>query len=974
MIGLGKVDEMNLHLLVARLTAVGVVSVRQTRNLDNGYNDRGSKMTKAMRLVAVGAILLGGRGRVMLAQSMPAPAPTSTAPTAALRTEVRLVVVDATVLDKHGAPVKGLKADDFQLSEDNAPQKIMSVEEHGASAIASAVQAPIPQPDGSASISNKPVNGAVVWNVLLVDLLNTPKEEQAITRKRLLQFVKQLPADQPVALLTMTGQVNVLVPFQDGAGGIAALLDKNGLLPVNSPVPTNIWEGGEETLIQGMGMDESGLNPAVVANKSRVDVERQAQRERLMMNHFSAIAQWLTNYRGRKNVYWLSAGFPLEGAPFGVAGHDQMHPTGAANTGGQPVPIQDEVDKQLESARVAIYPIDVHGVAVSNIDGETSVDSQGVFVTQSNAQPVGAAKDDQLKAAVKSEMLDIATATGGVAGFSNDILRTLKDDFDQSQNYYTLSYTPSNTTWNGAYRKIHLGVQENGYRLVYREGYYAKDLKTEPPPTMDQFKIALRHGAPPATSVLFSAKLKRSQNSAEAEFAIEPSTLQFQPNSSGDFVADIQCAMLGYDATGKLMSTSLIRVTTKVNPQQRALMNTTPLLAKQSISLAPGVAWLTLGIRDQSTGLFGNLEVPLDHVEIAAATQQVKAPVDASMHSDAAAARPSKGLIHRVPGSAEEARRAERHITLDVVVNNGSGKPVGGLKQQDFTIMDNKREQKIASFRALEGHTAEAPVEVILLLDTMNTSFDDVAVERQGVEKFLRQNGGNLALPVSIVFLSDVDAKLNQSSRDGNALAVDIEKLATPIRTVSNSQGMSGWMERFQRSVRTLTHLSTYEATKPGRKILIWIGPGWPLLSGSGFRADATTQARFFATIVQLSTQLREARLTLYSVAPLDLSRGSQLRTFVYQSYLKGVENARQADSGNLAVQVLAHQSGGLALDPSGDLATQIARCVGDTNAYYEISFGAIPAEKPDEYHGLEVKLDRAGLTARTNTAYYAQP
>ena len=60
-----------------------------------------------------------------------------------------------------------------------------------------------------------------------------------------------------------------------------------------------------------------------------------------------------------------------------------------------------------------------------------------------------------------------------------------------------------------------------------------------------------------------------------------------------------------------------------------------------------------------------------------------------------------------------------RNMTLDVVVTDKSGKPVAGLEQRDFTLLDNKQPQKIVSFQAVEGGTATAdpPVEVILLVD-----------------------------------------------------------------------------------------------------------------------------------------------------------------------------------------------------------------------------------------------------------------
>lgn len=42
-----------------------------------------------------------------------------------------------------------------------------------------------------------------------------------------------------------------------------------------------------------------------------------------------------------------------------------------------------------------------------------------------------------------------------------------------------------------------------------------------------------------------------------------------------------------------------------------------------------------------------------------------------------------------------------RQITLDVVVTDKSGKPVAGLQQQDFTLLDNKEPNKILSFNAV---------------------------------------------------------------------------------------------------------------------------------------------------------------------------------------------------------------------------------------------------------------------------------
>jgi hypothetical protein len=73
-------------------------------------------------------------------------------------------------------------------------------------------------------------------------------------------------------------------------------------------------------------------------------------------------------------------------------------------------------------------------------------------------------------------------------------------------------------------------------------------------------------------------------------------------------------------------------------------------------------------------------------------------------------------------------------------------------------------------------------------------------------------------------------------------------------------------------------------------------------------------------------------------------------------------------------LQVLATQSGGLVLNSTNDLASAIADCVSDANAFYVLSFDAARADHPNEYHALGVTIDKPGLTARTRMGYYAQP
>jgi VWFA-related protein len=319
-----------------------------------------------------------------------------------------------------------------------------------------------------------------------------------------------------------------------------------------------------------------------------------------------------------------------------------------------------------------------------------------------------------------------------------------------------------------------------------------------------------------------------------------------------------------------------------------------------------------------------------------------------------------------------------RDMTLDVVVTDKAGKPVAGLEQRDFTLLDNKQPQKIVSFHAVAGGTATAdpPVEVILVVDEVNTTFTNVAIERDEILKFLRRNGGALAQPVSLVFFSDSGGTGTTSSRDGNAVIAELNQKQLGLRTIGRSQGFYGGLERIQLSVNTLKKLADYEAAMPGRKLVVWISPGWPFLTAALDR-ELTSQRQkqgYFDSIVAFSDGLRRARITLYNIDPLGTEDAGTLRTTDYKQFLKPVKKAEQADNGDLALQVLATQSGGRVLNSSNDLAGEIATCVADANTYYVVSFEGLAGDGPNEYHALDIKIDKPGLTARTRSGYYAQP
>jgi VWFA-related protein len=314
---------------------------------------------------------------------------------------------------------------------------------------------------------------------------------------------------------------------------------------------------------------------------------------------------------------------------------------------------------------------------------------------------------------------------------------------------------------------------------------------------------------------------------------------------------------------------------------------------------------------------------------------------------------------------------AASSVSLDVVVTPKSGPPVADLQQQDFTILDNKTPRHITSFHAFGG--SQAPIHVLIVLDAVNVPYESIAYSRGEIDKFLHANGGRLAYPTQLAFFTDKGMQVQQSfSTDGNELSSSLDQYAVALRDIRRS---SQWQEseRFDLSISALRSFSESQANLPGRKLILWVSPGWPLLSGPRIYLDAKQQDQLFSLIVGLSTQMREAAVTLYNINPIGAAEGVG-RAFYYQDFLKGVSKQSQVQVADLSLQVLATQSGGLVFTGSNNLTAMLQQSVADGQAYYELSFDPPRADHANEYHQIEVQVAKPGLTARTREGYYLQP
>jgi VWFA-related protein len=229
-------------------------------------------------------------------------------------------------------------------------------------------------------------------------------------------------------------------------------------------------------------------------------------------------------------------------------------------------------------------------------------------------------------------------------------------------------------------------------------------------------------------------------------------------------------------------------------------------------------------------------------------------------------------LLYNPVTSAQQDNTASQHhpnnIYLDVVVTQKSGSPVAGLSQRDFTVLDNKAPQTITSFEALGG--GEAPAEVIVVIDAVNTKPETIAYERNQIDRFFSANGGRLPHPTTFaIFADDVTHIQPGFTTDGNALSASLNDQVVSIRRVPPSTGFEDSNDRIHLSLKAMETVAAYESPRPGRKLVLWVSPGWPLLTHTAIEVTSLQREQMFANIVGLSTRLGQARIMLYSMDPL---------------------------------------------------------------------------------------------------------
>ncbi len=595
---------------------------------------------------AIFAAAVSGRAQ----SAPPAPAPPN-APVPTIRTYSNIVVIDVVVTDAQGKPVQGLPASAFSLTEDKKSQALRHFEEHDASPAGTQIAEPPKLPPGL--FSNRPpapANGPV--NVLLLDYLNTPLTSQPHARQQLIDYLNKAPAGTRIAIFGLTTRLVMLQGFTSDMKVLkTALLQTKGT-PQASDILTNPVGGGpigytelSDALANDPAAVEGMVTQEMVDSINRFEAVstsfQQDLRAKYTLNAFDMLARYLVGIPGRKNVIWFSGGFPLDIEP----NVNEADPNDSVVRNDEEV---RKTDNLLTQAQVAVYPVDSRGVQTDpsqQFGNQTTADINA----GSGAAAAAEQMDFLTTSAQEHETMEaMAEDTGGKPFYNtNDLTKAVSSAIENGSNYYTLTYSPTNTQWDERFRSIKVKVDQPGVKLSYREGYYAVDPNNRnrvavqgaattlvQPNTM---ATAMMHGGPEASEILFKVRirpsdtppsdtvLKTNQANPDPKVKVQgpykaygvdlvpdAKAVSCEQGADGNHHCSVEVWTFVYNTDGEKLITVSNRLHTKLTPAEYTRLLAGGMAFHQEISVpVKGQYFLRTAIHDMTSDRVGSVELPV---------------------------------------------------------------------------------------------------------------------------------------------------------------------------------------------------------------------------------------------------------------------------------------------------------------------------------------------------------------------------
>ncbi len=598
-------------------------------------------------------------------------------PTAVFKINGKAVLLDVVVTDKNGNPVTGLKPEAFSVLEKGTPQTISYFEEHKAAEETKPVELPtLPM---NVFTNFTPIQAPAAVNVLLLDSLNTPIEDQTFVHKQAMKFLKSMKPGSRMAIFTMGLGLRFVQGFSDDPAILVAALGDKKSSEIQDSV---LIKGQQEELVQqtvlgqleeimpnGPGGTTTAATQAMIdALTGTFDRSEQAQtddRAYRTMENIQHLAKFLASFPGRKNLIWFSESFPMTFVGMSTAQFDGTDTRTETRFEGD---LKKTIDL-LTTARVAVYPVDARGsstnvfyqaqnslnpmiTAPAQIAGESSstITVAPNITGATSAQTTQLTTEDAARNSDQETMKMLARDSGGKAFLNtNGLAEVINDVVKSSSDFYTITYSPVNGNMDGLFRPIEVRVNGAKYNLAYRRGYYAMDqdlpgasnsaiAEVDPAKMTNPLDPVMDFGMPQSEQVLYKtliqplppqqalganpdakpqekAAMKGPMSRYMVNFAIDQGDVRLKEETDGVRTGKLVVSMIVYDRYGNAVTRKDHIVALNIKPDVYKLYKETGIQLRDSVEVPRGQYWLRTGVYDTGTQRVGTLEVPLSAVK-----------------------------------------------------------------------------------------------------------------------------------------------------------------------------------------------------------------------------------------------------------------------------------------------------------------------------------------------------------------------
>jgi VWFA-related protein len=500
----------------------------------------------------------------------------------------QLVVVNVAARDKNGAPLDGLKASDFTVTEDGKAQPVKVFE------FQRLEESAAPPPDVAAVISPaaapvKPANaiapskpGEVKYKdrrllVLFFDQAGMPVADQIRARQAALKFVaRQITPSDMVAVMTYATSLNVLQDFT---------ADRDVLTKA----------------IRGLTASDTGTANGSTGDDSEADSGAAYTQDDSEFNIFNTDRQlaalesavkMLGSLAEKKALVYFASGMTRTG----IDNQAQLRAT---------------VNAAIRN-NVAFYPVDARGlVATAPLGDATQGSPGGQGMYSGNSQRTAQSNFQSQQETLHT----LAADTGGKALLdNNDLSLGMVQAQKDISSYYILGYYSSNTATDGHYRRIKVQVNKNlSAKLDYRTGYFAsKEFKQFTSGDKErQLQEALLLGDP-VTDLTVAAEVNYFRLGRDRYFVpvsvkipggdIELARKGGAESTRLDFIGEVK------DAKGVLQGTVRDDIAVKLKGETAGQLASRNLEYDTGFTLQPGTYTLKFLARENETGKMGTFE------------------------------------------------------------------------------------------------------------------------------------------------------------------------------------------------------------------------------------------------------------------------------------------------------------------------------------------------------------------------------